>query len=129
MVKDYYAVLGLTRDASDEDIKAAYRRLTLECHPDRHENSPPEVQRVMEERFKDVSTAYTILSDQDRRKRFDLGQLDPDEVAKIIAAFADDLKATREAVRTRNWFQVARNGLRMCLNGLDGVAKQFGDRK
>ncbi len=66
--QDYYAVLGVDRDASADDIKKAYRKLALKWHPDRH----PEGERTdAEARFKRVAEAYEVLSDQDKRGRYD----------------------------------------------------------
>jgi molecular chaperone DnaJ len=64
---DYYAELGVARDASAEDIKRAYRRLARELHPD--VNPDPAAQ----ERFKTVTAAYEVLSDPDKRHMHDLG--------------------------------------------------------
>src|SRR4029077_479789 len=63
---DLYAVLGVGRDASDDDIKRAYRRLARELHPD--VNADPEAER----RFKEVTAAYQTLSDPARRRQYDL---------------------------------------------------------
>jgi molecular chaperone DnaJ len=68
MNKDYYKVLGLSRDASDDEIRKAYRRLALECHPDHHPADPDR-----EERFKLVSEAYSVLGDAEKRLTYDLG--------------------------------------------------------
>jgi molecular chaperone DnaJ len=64
---DYYATLGVRRDASQEEIKKAYRRLARELHPD--VNPDPETQ----ERFKDITAAYEVLSDASKRRMYDLG--------------------------------------------------------
>jgi len=66
-VTDYYAVLGVSRDASPEEIKRAYRQLARELHPD--VNPDP----AMQERFKEVTAAYEVLSDPEKRQLFDLG--------------------------------------------------------
>lgn len=66
MPPDHYAVLGVPRDATAEDIKKAYRRLARESHPDAHPNDPH-----AEERFKELGQAYAVLSDADKRARFD----------------------------------------------------------
>ena len=66
--QDYYAVLGVARDASADDIKKAYRGLALKWHPDRH----PEVERdEAESRFKRIAEAYEVLSDTEKRSRYD----------------------------------------------------------
>jgi molecular chaperone DnaJ len=59
--RDYYEVLGLERDATQEQIKQAYRQLALEWHPDR--NTAPDAT----DRFKEVAEAYAVLSDQTKR--------------------------------------------------------------
>lgn len=64
--RDYYEVLGLSRDASERDVKTAYRRLAMKYHPDRN----PE-DATAEERFKEASEAYEVLSDAERRAAYD----------------------------------------------------------
>ena len=64
---DHYGVLGVDRDASFDDIKKAYRKLAREYHPD--VNPDPHTA----EKFKDITTAYEVLSDPEKRQRFDLG--------------------------------------------------------
>jgi len=66
MAKDYYEVLGVDRDASDADIKKAYRRLAMKFHPDRNANDPE-----AENRFKEVKAAFEILSDPEKRAAYD----------------------------------------------------------
>src|ERR1051325_3143247 len=66
MARDYYEVLGLKRDASEEDIKKAYRHLAREHHPDRNPGD-----KAAESRFKEVQEAYDILSDKTKRAQYD----------------------------------------------------------
>jgi molecular chaperone DnaJ len=64
--QDYYELLGIQRGADDAAIKAAYRRLAKECHPDRHQGCPQQ-----EARFKSVSEAYEVLKDPQKRAAYD----------------------------------------------------------
>src|SRR4051812_43552881 len=67
VAKDYYGILGVSRDAGPDDIKRAYRKLARELHPD--VNPDPGAQ----EKFKEVNAAYEVLSDPRKREMFDLG--------------------------------------------------------
>jgi molecular chaperone DnaJ len=64
--RDYYEVLGVSRNASKDDIKDAYRKLAMQYHPDR--NKAPDA----EEKFKDISEAYAVLSDDEKRQQYDV---------------------------------------------------------
>ena len=70
-MRDPYEILGVARTASSEDIQKAYRRLAKKLHPDLNPGN-----KDAEERFKEVSLANDILSDPDKRKRFDSGEID-----------------------------------------------------
>jgi molecular chaperone DnaJ len=64
--KDFYKILGVSKDASDAELKKVYRKLARENHPD---SNPGD--KKAEERFKDISEAYSVLSDADQRKEYD----------------------------------------------------------
>jgi molecular chaperone DnaJ len=63
---NYYEVLGVTRDASDTDLKRAYRQLAMQCHPDKNPGD-----KAAEDRFKQISEAYAVLSDPEKRAYYD----------------------------------------------------------
>lgn len=91
--KDYYAILGVSRNATQEEIKKAYRRLALKYHPDRNPGD-----REAEERFKEISEAYEVLSDPQKRAIYDsqgfsglhrTGFRGFEDVEDIFSAFSD----------------------------------------
>ena len=65
--KDYYKVLGVPKNAAEKDIKSAYRRLARKWHPDANPKNPKDA----EEKFKEISEAYEVLGDSDKRKKYD----------------------------------------------------------
>jgi curved DNA-binding protein len=67
MGKDYYGVLSVPRNASDGEIKKAYRKLAMQYHPDRN----PGKEEWANEKFKEINEAYTVLGDPQKRKQFD----------------------------------------------------------
>ena len=72
MAEDPYKVLGVARDAPDEEIRRTYRKLAKELHPDLN----PSNRATAEERFKKVSAAYDIVGDPEKRKQYDRGEID-----------------------------------------------------
>src|SRR4051812_36858247 len=66
MPRDYYEVLGVSRDADDTEIKKSFRKLARELHPDVNAHDPD-----AEEKFKEAAEAYEVLSDADRRRTYD----------------------------------------------------------
>jgi len=68
--KDYYKILGVSKDASTEEIKKAYRKLAQKYHPDKNPNN-----KEAEERFKEIAEAYEVLSNEEKRKQYDAGRL------------------------------------------------------
>jgi len=65
--KDYYKILGMPRNASEEDIKKAYRKLAMQYHPDRN----PGKEEWANEKFKEINEAYGVLGDLEKRKQYD----------------------------------------------------------
>ncbi len=66
MPRDYYEVLGVSREASEQEVKSAYRKLALKHHPDRNPGD-----KEAEERFKEAAEAYGVLGDAEKRRRYD----------------------------------------------------------
>ena len=69
--RDYYEVLGLQKGASADDIKSAYRKAALKWHPDRWVSGTDAEKKTAEEKFKEASEAYSVLSDPDKRAKYD----------------------------------------------------------
>lgn len=73
--RDYYEILGLTKTASEDEIKKSYRKLAMKYHPDRNQGDDS---KVAEEKFKEAKEAYECLSDADKRRQYDqFGHVDP----------------------------------------------------
>src|SRR3954465_5379520 len=64
--RDYYEILGVDRNASEDDIKKAYRKLAIKYHPDKNPDN-----KQAEEKFKEAAEAYEVLSDSSKRQRYD----------------------------------------------------------
>lgn len=72
--KDYYKILGVDKNASEDEIKKAYRKRALVHHPDRHANATEVERKEQEKKFKELGEAYGILSDPKKKARYDSGQ-------------------------------------------------------
>jgi molecular chaperone DnaJ len=84
--RDYYDVLGVPKNASKDDIKNMYRKLALQYHPDRNKS------KGAEEKFKEISEAYAVLSDDEKRKRYDTyGHVGSEEVFRGSEANFDEI--------------------------------------
>ena len=70
--KDYYEILGVSKEATPEEIRKAYRKLALKWHPDKHVDDKKEA----EEKFKEIAEAYSVLSDPDKKREYDTGGVD-----------------------------------------------------
>ena len=83
---DYYKILGVKKDATEGEIKKAYRKLALKWHPDKN----PDNREEAEEKFKKINEAYSVLSDKNKRRQydrggdfaFDFGTFNPDDIFK-----------------------------------------------
>jgi len=73
LARDPYLELGVPRSASADEVRKAFRKLAKQFHPDANQNDP-----TAEEKFKRVSSAYDILGDEEKRKKFDRGEIDAD---------------------------------------------------
>ncbi len=99
--KNYYQILGLTWNASPEDIRAAYRTYAAKFHPDKHEGDP-----FFEERFKEVTEAYEVLGDSEKRRRYDVRVLGK---RKVQAADYETVRPSgTKRGRWRMFFEIRR---------------------
>lgn len=81
-MSDLYSTLGVKRGASDAEIKSAYRKLAKELHPDRNKDNPK-----ASEKFSEVTAAYDLLSDKDKRAQYDRGEIDEQGNPKMPFGF------------------------------------------
>ena len=65
-MKDYYDILGVSRESSDQEIKKAYRKIAMKSHPDRNPDD-----KAAEEKFKQAAEAYSVLSDSQKKQQYD----------------------------------------------------------
>lgn len=82
MARDPYTVLGVSKSASESEIKSAYRRLAKRYHPDTNADDPK-----AQERFSEVNAAYEIVGDKDKRAKFDRGEIDASGQPRFTAGF------------------------------------------
>lgn len=69
---NYYEILGVDKNASESDIKKAYKKLAVKYHPDKLANASDEEKKSAEDKFKDINEAYSVLSDKEKRKNYDM---------------------------------------------------------
>ena len=70
--KDYYEILGVDKKATEEELRAAYRQKAKQWHPDKYVNKSEEEKKNAEEKFKEIAEAYAVLSDKDKREKYDM---------------------------------------------------------
>ena len=106
--RDYYEVLGITKKASKTEIKSTYRKLALKYHPDRNKESDSE------EKFKEISEAYAVLSDDKKRSQYD----------QFGRAGIDSRYTSEDLFREVNFDEIFRNS-GFGFGGLGGIFEQF----
>lgn len=133
-MRDPYQVLGVARSASDADIKKAYRKLAKENHPDRNADNPKKL-----EAFKEANSAYELLSDPDKKARFDRGEIGPDgNPTPFGGGFggggfrgrpgADPFSTRTSSSRTSSSFEFGGGGVEDIFSELFGARGPFTDR-
>lgn len=71
MAKDYYETLGVSKNATEQEIKSGYKKMVMQYHPDRYANKPETEKKQAEERIKEINHAYDVLSDQQKKSNYD----------------------------------------------------------
>jgi len=85
--KNYYKILGVSKQADEIEIKKAYKKLALQHHPDRHSDANEEERSNQEKKFKDLGEAYNCLIDPVKRQRYDNGF---DDINQPSSSFNQD---------------------------------------
>ena len=116
--KDYYKILGVARDASEQDIKKAYRKLAMQYHPDRN----PGKEEWANEKFKEINEAYGVLGDPEKKSQYDrFGTMGNWPLMLAIARFGRSARGSmgrRRTIRTSTWLLLRRikwNGETRCF--------------
>lgn len=135
MGKDYYEILGVSRDANETDIKKSYRKLSKQYHPDLNPDN-----KEAEEKFKDIAEAYSVLSDSEKRSNYDrfgtadgrgnpFGGMDMDDIFSQMFGGGSPFGNRRGGNRKRKGNDIRIN-LKMSLDDLfNGVHKKIKYRK
>lgn len=88
--KDLYEILGVKRDVSEDEIKKAYRKLSLQYHPDKQVDKTDDEKKEAEEKFKDINEAYSVLSDPDKKRSYDMFGTTDGRGGSPFSGFPDD---------------------------------------
>lgn len=124
-MSDFYATLGVSREATPEEVKKAYRKKALECHPDRNQNDPKAA-----ETFKRVSEAYEVLSDASKRRLYDQYGEDGLRGAGMGGPGGGGFSSTEEALRTfMGAFGGGGGGFESFFGGGFGASEEQDNRK
>jgi molecular chaperone DnaJ len=89
--KDYYSILGVERNADEDTIKKAYRKLAIQYHPDKQVGKSESEKKAAEEMFKDVNEAYEVLSDKEKRHKYDMFGTADENFANYSASDIDEI--------------------------------------
>jgi curved DNA-binding protein CbpA len=108
---NYYEVLGVAPDATDDEIKREYRSLALQFHPDRFHQSAPELRTKIESAFANILEAYETLSDEKQRSHYDKRSLKPGSKAKLRETKARTDKTSSQREKAEASFQRGINAL------------------
>lgn len=124
---DYYADLGLSKSASQDEIKRAYRKRTLNCHPDRFPGD-----KTKEEEFKKISEAYGIIGDPERRKEYDMvsgligsGVIPEGTINEFVEAFGKIINDARRDFENEH-FKVPKQAQKKTSKRKESVKKDDG---
>ncbi|CAD8047804.1 unnamed protein product [Paramecium primaurelia] len=91
--KDYYKILEVDKNATDADIKKAYRKLALQWHPDKNKENE-EQKKLADKKFREIAEAYSVLSDKQKRQQFDMG-VDPNDPMGGAGGFETNIDPTQ----------------------------------
>lgn len=123
--KSYYDILGVGQDASDDEIKKAYRQLAIKWHPDKHAQDTEAQKKIVEDKFKDINRAYEVLGDSDKRKSYDSTGYDIDDQSQTFAndpfntffkSFGESFDGFGEMMDS-NGFHGMMDGINCMMNG------------
>lgn len=73
--KEYYEILGVDKNVTDEELKKVWKKLAVKYHPDKYADKSEEERKEAEEKFKEIAEAYDVLSDKEKRRRYDMGDM------------------------------------------------------
>ena len=95
--RDYYSILGVKRDADEKEIKKAYRKLATQYHPDKTKGD-----KALEEKFKEISEAYQVLGNAEKRKQYDALGSDWEHFQQSGASYDDFMNQRRQYRQDQN---------------------------